>query len=80
MEEWDIDHCNDIIHKNHMDGYVYTLVCIVFDPYWNHYPHNNGYISPFPLVPNHSIFLLLIIIYVLITCLGLLDQNPNQDG
>ena len=80
MEEWDIDHCNYPIHKNHMDGYFYTLVFIVFDLDWNHYPPNNGSISPFPLVPDHYIFLLLLIIYILITCLGLLNQISNQDS
>ena len=80
MEKYDIDHCNYLIHKNNQDGYVYTLVFIVFDPDWKHYPPNNGSISPFPLVPDHYIFILLLIVYPLITCLGLLEKISNQDG
>ena len=64
-----------------LQGWLCLHPCfIVFDPDWNCYPPNNGSISPFPLVPDHYIFILLLIVYPLITCLGLLDKIYNQDG
>ena len=68
------------LSKNPKDGYGSTLLFIIFDPNWNHYPPKNGSIFPFQLVLDHSIFLLLLIVYVLITCLGLLEKISNQDG